>query len=103
MTISELHEISNKEPILVLTSTVWCSPCRSLKSTLSEISGIKIVEIDVDDSNNSEIVEFYKIRSIPTLLFVERGELADKAIGSISKTDVLNRLETAWPNVLVNA
>lgn len=99
MTLAELLEESHKEPILVYAGTVWCAPCRALKAILAELSGIRIIEMDIDDPNNDKFTEHYKIRSIPTLLFLERGELIDKTVGSISKANILNRIETLWPTI----
>jgi len=42
---------------------------------------------------NPETPEKYLIRNIPTILFFKDGELADKAIGALPKSDLENKLK----------
>ena len=40
-----------------------------------------------------DIAVQYGIRNIPTLLFFKDGQLADRAVGVVSKQEIVSRLE----------
>ena len=44
---------------------------------------VVIGKCDVDD--NDDIVAEYKVRNIPTIVFIKGGEVVDKHVGAISK------------------
>lgn len=50
----------------------------------SEYNG-KAVIVKCDVDSNDDIVADYKIRNIPTLIFLKNGEVVDKHVGAISK------------------
>lgn len=66
----------------------WCGPCRMITPIIEELSSeyegkAKIGKVNVD--HNPEISQKYGIRSIPTILFLKNGEVADKQVGVASK------------------
>jgi thiol-disulfide isomerase/thioredoxin len=73
----------------------WCGPCKALSKTLqsSEFSDIEIVEIDVDNSENEELLEEYEIRSIPTLLYFIDNDYIGNTVGNISKDKILEKFK----------
>ena len=52
---------------------------------------IFIGKVDVDAC--PEISKRYKVRNIPTILFMKNGEVVDKHVGSISEGDLRKKLE----------
>jgi len=67
----------NRDKLIVLYfGATWCGPCQKLKARLvsdellKEMPLIKTVYIDVDDNELSDIVEIYKINSLPTQIFI---------------------------------
>tara|TARA_B100001287_G_scaffold276801_1_gene289577 strand:- start:949 stop:1260 length:312 start_codon:yes stop_codon:yes gene_type:complete len=58
--------------ILFYFTATWCGPCQKIKPIIEEISKgvdeskLKVCMIDID--NNSELVEKYNIRSVPTMI-----------------------------------
>ena len=63
----------------------WCGPCKMLIKTLDkyseEVSEVKVLKINVDEE--SDIAAEYGIRSIPTLLYFEDGEIVERQTGNI--------------------
>lgn len=62
----------------------WCGPCKTTKPIIEEF-GNKHPEIDVYLCNideNEELVDEYKIRSIPTILFFNDCKLKTHHVGS---------------------
>jgi thioredoxin 1 len=64
-------------------SASWCGPCKALSQTLGEKENLK--EIDIE--KNPEITQQYKIRNVPTLVFLQNGIEIHRTTGLInSKT-----------------
>ena len=63
-------------------------------SSWAEYEGkVKVGKLNVDDA--PETAQKYGIMSIPTLLYIKNGEVVNKSIGVVSKSDieqVLNNL-----------
>ena len=80
----------NKE--ILKFEAVWCMPCKTLSKTLehSDFEDVTIKKIDIDEESNSELVEKYNIRSIPTLVYFKDGIEIGTTIGAISKEQILN-------------
>ena len=86
------EEVLNSEvPVLVDFWAPWCGPCKILSPTLEEISTenrekIKIIKINIDE--NQLIAGRYGIKSIPTMMIFEKGELKNQLVGSMPKQEI---------------
>ena len=50
-----------------------------------------IGKLNVDE--NPEVAAKYGVRSIPTLLIFKNGELVDKQVGVVAKSELVKKLE----------
>jgi len=74
----------------------WCGPCKAIAPVLEDLaresSGtITLAKVNVDE--NPGLAARYGIRSIPTILFVKQGKVADQVIGAVPKTQLKKKLD----------
>jgi thioredoxin 1 len=98
ITDSNFDEIVMKsdKPVIVDFWAEWCGPCRMVGPIVNEIGaeyeGKAVVgKLDVDA--NPGVTMKFGIRNIPTILFFKNGEVADKQVGAVPKSALVNKLE----------
>jgi thioredoxin 1 len=75
----------------------WCGPCRAIAPVLEDLTResagkVTLAKVNVDD--NPGLAARYGIRSIPTILFVKQGKVADQVIGAVPKGKIKEKLDT---------
>ena len=86
-----------KQPVLVVFSAAWSRPCAVLDSVLKEVAAacsgrVKVARINAD--NNPDLSLFWRIQSIPTLLYFVDGNLRARIVGTASKEAILSKLQS---------
>ena len=83
--VQEFQAEAMKAPAAVVDfSAVWCGPCRMLAPVLEEVSdklGDKVSFYNVDVDEAPELAVKYGISSVPCLLLLKNGAVADQSIG----------------------
>jgi thioredoxin 1 len=74
----------------------WCGPCRAIAPVLEELARasagtLTLAKVNVDE--NPGLAARYGIRSIPTILFVKDGKVADQVIGAVPKAQIQKKLD----------
>jgi thioredoxin 1 len=72
----------------------WCGPCKLMNPIIDEVEkenpGLTITRVDID--SDKEMVEQYKIQSVPTYVILKDGKEVDRIIGAKPKFAFLKRV-----------
>ena len=86
--------LCSEKPVLLDFWASWCGPCRMVSPIVDEIaaerSDIKVGKINVDEQ--PELAGQFQIISIPTLVVVKDGRIANQAVGARPKAQILAML-----------
>jgi thioredoxin 1 len=86
----------HSEVLMVDFWAEWCGPCRALAPTLDDLAResagrVTLAKVNVDE--NPGLAARYGIRSIPTVLFVKQGKVADQVIGAVPRAKIKEKLD----------
>ena len=85
---------TSDKPVLLDFFATWCGPCRMIAPFIEQIADehpeYVICKIDVDEE--PELAQAFGIQSIPTLVVLKNGEVAETAVGARPKDAIVAML-----------
>ena len=84
------------KPALIDFYAEWCGPCKMLAPVLEEVSNeyagkVDIYKINVDEEE--DLASLFGIRSIPTLIFIEKNGTMHRSQGAMGKPQLKEAIE----------
>jgi thioredoxin 1 len=97
ITDSNFIEITSTDKLTVVDFWApWCGPCKVLSPIIDELSeeysdNVVIGKVNIEDSD--ELTTEFRIRSVPTIIFLKNKEIVFKHSGSISKEQLEEKIK----------
>mgnify|MGYP002621057558 CR=1 FL=1 len=97
VTNENFESLKNGElPLVIDFWATWCGPCRMVAPIISELAEKydgKVVVGKCDVEEAEDVAMEFRIRNIPTVVFMKNGEVVDKLVGAASKDKFEEKIE----------
>lgn len=92
----EAEVMASRQAVLVDFWADWCVPCKtmlpSIEAVAKQFDGrLKVAKLNVEQ--NAQVPFRYNITSLPTLLVIKGGVVAEQRVGLVSRENLVKLLE----------
>ncbi|MCC3863031.1 thioredoxin [Terrisporobacter petrolearius] len=91
------NKIRTSDKLVVMDFfATWCGPCKMLAPIFESLSNemsdkVDFAQIDIDRS--LEVVEEYKIVSVPTMIIFKNGKEVQRMVGFVPKEQIKSKIK----------
>jgi thiol:disulfide interchange protein len=87
-------KIKNNNVVAIKFYSEWCKSCRNYDYYLTnDQSDYELISVDYD--LNDDIIEYYDISILPTIIIYKFQQFSEKITGFITKTKFLEKIKNA--------
>jgi len=91
----EKEVLKSEKTVLVDFYADWCGPCKMMSPIVEKIANestdLKVGKVNIDEEETLAIQ--YGVMSIPTFIVVKNGEVVNKVVGAVSKSELENLIK----------
>ncbi len=89
--------LNSEVPVVIDFWASWCQPCHVMLSLISRLvkdydGKVLVCKINIDQ--NPKLTQHFKIRSVPTLLFIDGQTIHNRITGLINYGEIIQHTET---------
>ena len=94
---SEFDQAVNAGDDLVIVDffATWCGPCKMLSPVVERMADkygdVHFYKVDIDEE--IDLASRFQVMSVPTLLYMKRGEIVGKSVGLVSPADMEREIQ----------
>lgn len=91
------NKIRTSDKLVVMDFfATWCGPCKMLAPIFESLSNemsdkVDFAQVDIDRS--LEVVEEYKIVSVPTMIIFKNGKEVQRIVGFVPKEQIKSKIK----------
>ena len=92
----EFEQAVNADDELVVVDffATWCGPCKMLSPVVERMAetykDVHFYKVDIDEE--PQLAERFRVMSVPTLIYLKKGQVLDKSIGVVSPAEMENTI-----------
>ena len=91
--------VKSELPVVLNITADWCEPCKKLHPVIERVASsyqgsVKVCSLNV--SQGPKTVSQFHVMSVPTLLFIRRGQVVGQMVGGAKATEIARKIESQF-------